>query len=760
MSTNIQGERMEDEQHLLSGRSSKGPSASCKLIVALAILIPTALLLAALAAIAVLSVRITHLQATSSSNSQTNVCTSPSCIKLASNVLQFMNTSVDPCQDFYNYSCGGWEAANVIPSGYGSWGLFNELNQRNNIAIKKLLDGMKLSDVDAVKLARKLYESCMDTDGLTAKGAEPIRNLLSLTGGWDLVGVMNSSAPQWSLFSADFRSSKSYGNDGFFSFGISVNDKNSSQYIPVLSQSGLTLPSPDSYTDPSAANVTIPALKQFIVSILSLINNTNGGTGAAAAGSGFEQVADQIIDLETSLAEIFVSNVALRDPQATYNLYNLTELANSTLWTQFNWTQYILESFKAAQLGDIGSDDIVINVRTPSYFKNLSLVYINYNESVLENYFKWHLVLQYIEYLGNQFLSPYYQYTTSVLGSGKTERYLTCVSSLEDIVPMTVSRLYTDYVLAPGTKGNISEMVSQIKTAFQERLSKNTFLDSVTKQRSIWKVGNISQMIAYPDEISDNNYLLNKSASVVQASGQYFMSAVNHVINGNTENLQKLGKPVVKTEWEIAPTVVNAYYEPLYNEFVFLEGILNSPFFDAGWPDYFKYGAFGVVAGHELTHGFDDQGQQYNQDGVLTPWWTNTSVAKFKNKTKCFVEQYSQYSMFGYHINGELTQGENIADNGGVKTAFQAYKNVAGTTTPPSLPSVDLNPDQLFFVAFGQVWCSLFSPQFIASNLKTNPHSPGPYRVIGALSNSEEFSSTFKCADNTRMNPSKKCDLW
>jgi len=195
---------------------------------------------------------------------------------------------------------------------------------------------------------------------------------------------------------------------------------------------------------------------------------------------------------------------------------------------------------------------------------------------------------------------------------------------------------------------------------------------------------------------------------------------------------------------------------------VFLEGILNVPFFHAGWPDYFKYGALGVVIGHELTHGFDDQGQQYNKDGILEQWWTNYSTANFRERQQCFVDQYSQYELFGYHVNGSLTLGENIADNGGVKSSFQAYQTVVGRSgqTPPSLPALPYTPEQLYFIAYGQVWCSLFTPQSISVSTKTDPHSPGPYRVIGALVNSPEFASAFGCPTNSSMNPENKCLLW
>ena len=228
-----------------------------------------------------------------------------------------------------------------------------------------------------------------------------------------------------------------------------------------------------------------------------------------------------------------------------------------------------------------------------------------------------------------------------------------------------------------------------------------------------------------------------------------------------SKDLGRLHTEVDKTEWDIAPTAVNAYYDPSFNQFTFLEGILAPPFISYDWPRYFTYGGFGTVVGHELTHGFDDQGQQYDPQGNLRKWWDNASTAQFNDRKKCFVNQYSGYKIFGHHVNGSLTLGENLADSGGLKTSYQAYKNhLEKEGTQASLPGLKYTPDQLFFVAFAQLWCSNFTPEYIATSLLTNPHSPGPFRVNGTLVNSPEFAEAYKCPKGSPMNPTDKCLMW
>jgi predicted metalloendopeptidase len=256
-----------------------------------------------------------------------NVCLSGECVELAFNVIKGMNRSVDPCVDFYQFTCGGWDYANVLPEGYGIWSKFGILNKRNHIAIKKLLDGSELNDVRAIKLARNVYKSCMDLTGLTYQGAEPILRLINSTGGWDLIGLRNATAPSWSPNSANFVMSKLLGNHGFFKFKIIIDDKNSSQYVSSLKQDGLTLPSELLYTDPRQINNSIPALRKYITSILKLL-------GPSVDDDVYSQAADNIISFETDLAKIYISKVELRDPVATYNRMTLADLSSGSYWRQ------------------------------------------------------------------------------------------------------------------------------------------------------------------------------------------------------------------------------------------------------------------------------------------------------------------------------------------------------------------------------------------------------------------------------------------
>lgn len=678
-----------------------------------------------------------------------DICMTPSCVKLAASLLSNMNQSVNPCEDFYNFTCGGWDSSNIVPPGYPRYSTFDQLGDRNTIGLKKILDSGRDDGVEAVTKVIDFYQSCLDLTTIENMGADPLLELINRTGGWSLVMGSDSG---WSVNSTYFLMEKVYGSSAFLTMDVAIDDKNSSKHILEFQQSGLTLSSPSAYLDNRTSPTNLAALKTFIVSTLELLNTST-------SSSTFEEAADGIIAFETGLAKIFYGNVELRDIDKTYNLLKIEEL--STLWPQFNWEEFVTD-----MLGEVGvtvmSNETVI-MRTPYYFSNLTLLYNATDQSVLENYAKWQLINGYLPFLSDDFINVYYAFTKTTAGSGEQPRYKTCIGVVQNLMPLALARPYSQYILPEGTKGNVSMVIDNIKTAFKERLSANSWLDATTKQRCIEKVDAITKQVAYPDKIFNDTYLNGVYENYTINGSEYFNNFMLSSMESLYSNLRLLRGPVDKTMWLNAPTAVNAYYDPQFNGFVFLEGILNVPFFDAGWPEYATYGALGVVVGHELTHGFDDQGQRYDKNGILEPWWTNASVKAFDERKECFVKQYSEYEMFGYHINGSLTLGENIADNGGVKSAYQAYEDVAKKSQmkQPSLPGLtQYTPEQLLFINFGQVWCSLFTPEAISVSTKVDPHSPGPFRVIGSLVNDPQFASAFQCSSGSTMNPEEKCLMW
>lgn len=681
-------------------------------------------------------------------SSDSSPCETPDCVKLASLVLGNMDTSFDPCDDFYNFSCAAWEQSNIVPPGYARYSTFDQLGDRNNVQLYKVLSHGDSGGIEAVEKVNTLYRSCMDTKSINSLGAGPLLDLLNETGGWTLLQTNHTA---WSINgSASFLAEKGLGSPAFFSWYVDVDDKNSSAYILNVQQSGLSLPGAASYMG-DASNTTLPALTQLIVAVLTVLE-------PSGLDSAYQEAAEDIVDFETQLAEVFVDNVALRNIDLTYNKMMLSNLSH--IFPLFDWIGQISAQFSEADVTITGREPVI--VRTPSYLHNLTQIFAAANTSVHENYAKWQLVMSYLPYLSEEFTSALDKFNDEVSGSGGGQRYKECIEVAQDIMPIALAKSYTDFVLPNGTKESVSEMITEVKNAFKARLDANTWLDDTTRQRSKDKVDAITQMVAYPDQI-DNATYLNELYEELNITEDYFDNAVSSVVVGLMDNIRSLRKPVDKSQWLNAPTAVNAYYSPQFNQFVFLEGILNTPFFQAGWPDYFKYGALGVVIGHELTHGFDDQGQRYDKDGILTPWWTNASVEEFQKRQECFVKQYSEYELLGYHVNGSLTLGENIADNGGVKAAFQAYQKVMGGKTPESLPGLTkYSADQLFFISFGQVWCSLFTPEGLSVSTQQDPHSPGPYRVVGALVNSDDFATAFKCPKGAPMNPPEqdKCKMW
>ena len=717
------------------------------------------LLVAATGLAVALAVVVTRHQAGESC--PVSMCRTESCMGLARTVADNMDTSFDPCTDFYSFSCGGWVQKNPIPDGRSRYSPFDQLDQRNKEALIRILEESKDDDIEAVQKLRTLYRLCVNESQLEILGAQPLIHLIHLTiGDWPLLTESSSSGSGESsgsgssgspLNTKGFLQTKLYGSSAFFSLYVYVDDKNSSRYTIFLEQSGLTLPSPENY---DASDDLYYAFMNYTVKVLSLVY-------PSVPKEVYLTVAENIFELEKKLASVFVPAADLRDPEATYNSMTIEQLSK-TFPGPFHWNFILKNTFTLGGAPSPMPNEPVI-VRTPTFFSNLSQVLAEVDNQTLVDYVAWQLIQGYVQYLSKDFLSAYHNFTLAVYGSGSHSRNETCLAMVQSAMAIALARPYTEYVLPGGMKENVDDMISAVKTAFKQRVNSSTWLDPFTKEKCNEKVDDISQRVAYPSLIYHDSYLntLYENYTYENISAGLLLAMASKNSLDYSRDLERLHTEVDKTEWDIAPTAVNAYYNPSFNQFTFLEGILAPPFISSDWPRYFTYGAFGTVIGHELTHGFDHQGQQYDAQGDLRVWWDNTSTTKFKDRKKCFVEQYSRYEIFGHRVNGNLTLGENLADNGGLKTSYQAYKNtVAMEGTQSNLPGLDYTPDQLFFIAFAQLWCSHFTPEYITTSLLTNPHSPGPFRVNGTLVNSQEFADTFKCSRGSPMNPNDKCLMW
>ncbi|KAL5491618.1 hypothetical protein EMCRGX_G016936 [Ephydatia muelleri] len=488
-------------------------------------------------------------------------CLTPSCIRLSSQILASMDASVDPCTDFYNFSCGNWVKQHTIPQGEVLYDALDTLNDANVIALQKILEGSEDGGVEAVSKLKALYRSCMDLTTISSLGSAPLLQLISDVGGWSLLDGSNST---FGINGLTFWRQKMRSSPALFSVSIAVDDKNSSQYSLVLAQSGLSLPTSSSYKD----STRVAALQVLMSQVLTLINSTlNAG-----------QAINDMVSFEASLSSIFVPDDS-QTPNLTYNVMTVEQL--QVMWPYFDWLTSLNQTFNSIN-SSISPNQTVI-VRQPSYFTNLTNLLNETSNATLENYAMWQFIFQYFPYLGQDYLNAYGVYSGKVGLSVQPQRYATCVQVAQSIMPMALARPYTDSVLPAGSKEVVSEMASSIVAAFKSQVSGFDWLDAQTKAACMAKANAISRMVAYPDYIHNNTYL-SILYSWLNTSGSFFSMYDQFAVFEVQSNLKLLNTPVDKTVWDNAPTAVNAYYDPNFNQFVFLEGIMNTPVFDVGWP--------------------------------------------------------------------------------------------------------------------------------------------------------------------------------
>lgn len=680
------------------------------------------------------------------SNPNSDFSSSANSLAVAADLAAAMDTSVDPCQDFYEYACGGWIDSHPIPDDKSAMSTFGVLDESLETPI---LVGLQ-KNTNSKSFA--LYSACLNQDAIDEAGYAGLPALLNQFQQTDNLTTdigKTQLAANWNIQAG------TYGLAPLFYLAVYADDKHPSNNSVRLGQSGLGLSSREAYL--ATDEVSVEAQKTYRNFIKAAFNELNYGDGSGNDFSADD--ASAVYNFERQLAQVFLPAAALRDPDQTYNPTNVASLPSDLL----DWSALLAAAFPDPQ----PTVEQVI-VQNLDYLSDLTTLLVDTEPAVLQNYFRWHLLQSSVAHLGKPFQQIRLDYLNKTRGVSQfPPRFQTCLSRTSTALGFELSSFYVKSDFSPDTKQLASDMIKEIIHTFQTTvLDSLSWMDDVTRVKASEKAAAMTPKIGYPD------WLLNQTAveafyaeMVFGENPTYFEMIRASWLFDAKRARAAWGQPVDKSEWLMIPSEVNAYYQPTTNEITFPAGILNSPFFSSSRPMSVNFGGIGVVMGHEITHGFDDQGAKYDKTGVLKPWWTQETFTKFQEKTDCIREQYSQFEVNvegqTYHVNGTLTLGENIADNGGLKEALNAYHAWTETHTIEKPPiGLGLSHDQLFFVGFAQVWCGNYRPALQKERVFTDPHSPHKYRVIGTLSNSADFAKAFQCPAGSPMNPEKKCVVW
>lgn len=644
--------------------------------------------------------------------------------------LTYIDSSINPRNDIYKFANGKWLNTQKIPASDGSWGGFNEINERNVANLRALManvskDTKALPGSNNQKL-RDFYSIAIDSSKADKDGIKPISaDLASI----DLIKTKDELIKSNALLNKK-------GVSGIIGFYVTSDYKNSNMNASYLAQSGMGLPDKDFYFEPQYA-----AIKKEYIDHIGRMFECLGNTPDVANAN-----AAIVIKIETELAKNSQNAVEQRDPQKQYNPFTKSELVK--LAPNVNWDIYFLT------LGVKTPSTLILN--QPKFYEGLNTLINSISIADWKIFLKWNLIQTAAPYLSSKFVNEGFRFNGTVL-AGKKEmkpRYKRVQIATDNALGEALGKLYVEKYFDSNSKKRVNEMVDNLIAAYRVRINSRDWMSSETKAQAQLKLDKVIKKLGFPDKWIDYKALTIGTESFwknVAAANKFQFSRM----------INKIGKPVDKMEWGMTPPTVNAYYNPSTNEIAFPAGIMQVPFFDVNADDAFNYGIMGAIIGHELTHGFDDQGSQFDADGNLKMWWTETDYKNFTDKTKLIIEQFNSYvAIDTIHVNGELTQGENIADLGGLTMAYYAYqKSLNGKKSPVM---AGFTGEQRFFLAWVQGWKTLMRDAALKQQIATNPHSPGNFRAIGPLSNMQEFYDAFgvKEGDGMYRPATKRVNIW
>ncbi|KAF1474152.1 Neprilysin, partial [Pygoscelis antarcticus] len=695
-----------------------------------------------------------------------SLCLDLSCIT-AARILENMDITAEPCNDFYQYACGGWLKRNIIPETSSRYSNFDILRDELEVILKDVLNTQGNNDITAVQKAKTLYRSCINETTIDSRGGRPLISLLPNVSDWPVATTNwdTSYGTAWTAETAIAQLNSRYGKKVLINFFVGTDDKNSTAHIIHIDQPGLGLPSRDYYECTGAYKEACSAYVDFMISVAKLILQERS---ISFNERDISEQMKRVMDLEKEIANATTKSEDRNDPLLLYNKMTLAQLQNNFSLEidhkVFNWSKFINDIMSTVQINIENTEHVI--VYDPEYLIRLKSILNKYTPRDLQNYMIWRFVMDLVNSLSRNYKDTRNAFRKALYGTtSETAVWRRCANYVNVNMENAVGRLYVQEAFAGDSKHVVEEMIADIRDVFIKTLDELTWMDAETKKKAEQKATAIRERIGYPDEImTDDSKLNSEYQELNYKEEEYFENIIQNLVFTQKKRLKKLREKVDKEEWISGAAVVNAFYSASRNQIVFPAGILQPPFFSASQPKSLNYGGIGMVIGHEITHGFDDNGRNFNENGDLVDWWTEESARNFKELSQCMVYQYGNFSWDlagGQHLSGINTLGENIADNGGIRQAYKAYENfVKKHGKEELLPGLQMNHKQLFFLNFAQVWCGTYRPEYAVNSIKTDVHSPGKFRVIGSLQNSPEFSEAFSCTKTNYMDPAKKCRVW